>query len=110
MAGYDDSLNTATPGLLLPRRFPARIEADYNEFSLQVFRPGIRAWHTTALSMAALLVLAGIVLHLMGSTRPVLPMSAPRIEPLAVWLFVLSVCARALLCWLAWGGAEPPAD
>jgi len=109
MAEYDDLLKTVSAGLLLPRRFPARIEADYNEFSLQVFRPGIRAWHTAVLCMAVPLLIVGTVLHLMGSPYPVLPLSAPRIELLQLWLIAVSMCARAALCWLSWRADFPHA-
>ncbi len=101
MVGYEDSLKTAAAGSILPRRFPEPVEADYIEFSLRVFRPGIRAWHTTSLSLALLLLIAGTVLYRAGYQH-FLPLSAPQIAPLTLWLIGVAVAARALLCALSW--------
>ncbi|MEJ0005906.1 MAG: hypothetical protein WDM77_05830 [Steroidobacteraceae bacterium] len=88
--------------MILPRRFPEPVEADYIEFSLRVFRPGIRAWHTSSLCLALLLLIAGTILYRAGFSQPVLPLSAPHIEPLKLWLIGIAVCMRAVLCALSW--------
>ncbi len=102
MVGYEDSLKTAAAGSILPRRFPEPVESDYIEFSLRVFRAAIRAWHTTSLCLALLLLIAGAALYAAGYSHPVLPLSAARIEPLTLWLIGIAVAARALLCALSW--------
>jgi diguanylate cyclase (GGDEF)-like protein len=94
MFGLDASLLPSRAGGFLPRRFPAALEADYVNFSLRVFRPGIRAWHTAALGMAAVLLLIAAGLHLVGSAYPAMPAKS--------WLFGLALATRATLCWLAW--------
>ena len=90
----DAALHAPRAGRFLPQRFPAALESDYVGFSLRVFRPGIRAWHTAALAMAILLVLAATGLHLIGSAYPVFTASP--------WLFVVALSTRATLCYLAW--------
>src|SRR5258708_39519707 len=101
MVGYENSLKTASAGSILPRRFPKPVESDYIEFSLRVFRPGIRAWHTTSLCLALLLLIAGTVLYRAGYPNPVLPLSAGHIEPLKLWLIGVAVSCRAVLCVLS---------
>jgi diguanylate cyclase (GGDEF)-like protein len=102
MVGTEESLKTASAGSILPRRFPEPVESDYVEFSLRVFRPGIRAWHTTSLCLALLLLIAGTMLYRAGYSHPVLPMSAAQIQPLTLWLIGVAVSARAMLCALSW--------
>jgi diguanylate cyclase (GGDEF)-like protein len=102
MVGLTDSLNKASAGLFLPRRFPAAMEAEYSEFSLRVFQPGIRAWHTVALCLALLLLLIGTVLYVTGIPQTVLPLSAAHLDPTKLLLIGISVAARAALCVLAW--------
>jgi diguanylate cyclase (GGDEF)-like protein len=102
MVGHEDSLKTASAGSILPRCFPGPVESDYIEFSLRVFRPGIRAWHTTSLCLALLLLIAGTVLYQAGYQPAVLPLAAAQIEPLTLWLIGVAVSARAVLCALSW--------
>ncbi|HEY1900548.1 MAG TPA: diguanylate cyclase [Steroidobacteraceae bacterium] len=102
MVGQDDSRYTAPAGLLLPRRFPEPIEIEYIQFSLRMFRPGIRAWHSAALCLAVLLLTVGTVLHGIGYAYPVLPLISGRMEPATLWLLGLAVGARAGLCGLSW--------
>src|SRR5580658_6835661 len=102
MVGNEESLKTASAGSILPRRFPEPVETDYIEFSLRVFRPGIRAWHTTSLCLALLLLIAGSILYEAGYPHPVLPLTAAQIEPAKLWLIGIAVCARAVLCALSW--------
>ncbi len=86
---------------MLPRRFPEPIESDYVEFSLRVFRPGIRAWHTAVLCVAVLL-LSGETLMYLAGYRLVLPLSVPQMGPARIWLIGIAVGCRATLCALAW--------
>ena len=102
MVGYEDSLKRASTGSILPRRFPEPVESDYIEFSLRVFRPGIRAWHTTSLCLALLLLIAGTLLYRAGFPNPVLPLSTSQIEPMKLWLIGVAVSARVVLCALSW--------
>lgn len=102
MVEYEDLLKTASAGSILPRRFPKPVESDYIEFSLRVFRPGVRAWHTTSLCLALLLLIAGTLLYRAGYPNPVLPSTAGHIEPLKLWLFGVAVSCRALLGALSW--------
>jgi diguanylate cyclase (GGDEF)-like protein len=102
MVGPDDSLYKAAAGLILPRRFPQSMEAEYREFSLRVFLPGIRAWHTVALGLALLLVTVGTVLYVTGSPQRVLPLSATRLDLAKLLLIGLAIGTRATLCVLAW--------
>jgi diguanylate cyclase (GGDEF)-like protein len=102
MVGPDDSLYKASAGLILPRRFPESMEAEYREFSLRVFLPGIRAWHTVALCLALLLMLIGTVLYVTGSPQRVLPLSATHLDLAKLLLIGLAIGARATLCVLAW--------
>ena len=95
-------MQAGSAGLILPRRFPEPVESDYIEFSLRVFRPGIRAWHTSSLCLALLLLIAGTILYSAGFSHPVLPLSTPQIEPVKLWLIGVAVCARAVLCGLSW--------
>src|ERR1700683_2903965 len=87
---------------MLPRRFPEPIESDYIQFSLQVFRPGIRAWHTAALCVVVLLLIGESVLSLAGHRYLVLPLSVPQMGLMRVWLIGVAVGCRAWLCWLSW--------
>jgi diguanylate cyclase (GGDEF)-like protein len=102
MFGDEDSLKTVSAGWILPRRFPEPAESDYIEFSLRVFRPGIRAWHTASLGLALLLLIAGTILYRAGYPHPALPLSASPIEPTKLWLIGIAVSARAVLCALSW--------
>jgi diguanylate cyclase (GGDEF)-like protein len=102
MVGLTDSLSKASAGVLLPRRFPESMEAEYSDFSLRVFLPGIRAWHTLALCLAVLLLLAGTVLYMSGAPRPALPLSAAQLDTAQLLLIGVSVGARAALCVLSW--------
>ncbi len=102
MVGNEDSLKTASAASILPRRFPEPVESDYIDFSLRVVRPGIRAWHTTSLCLALLLLIAGTVLYRAGYPHSVLPLAAPQIEPVKLWLIGIAVSARAVLCLLSW--------
>jgi diguanylate cyclase (GGDEF)-like protein len=102
MVGDEDALKTGSAAGILPRRFPEPVETDYIEFSLRVFRPGIRAWHTTSLCLALLLLIAGSILYEAGYPHPVLPLSSAQIEPAKLWLIGIAVCARAVLCGLSW--------
>jgi diguanylate cyclase (GGDEF)-like protein len=102
MVGYEDSLRTASTGSILPRRFSGPVESDYIEFSLHVFRAAIRAWHTTSLCLALLLLIAGTLLYQAGYSSPVLPLSAGQIEPLTLCLIGIAVGVRAVLCALSW--------
>jgi len=87
---------------MLPRRFPEPIESDYIQFSLQVFRPGIRAWHTAALCMVLLLLIGESLLSLAGHRYPVLPLSVPQLGPMLLGLIGVAIGCRAWLCWLSW--------
>lgn len=102
MVEQDDSAYTAPAGRILPRRFPTPMESEYIQFSLSVFRPGIRAWHTVALGLAVLLLSIAAALHMTGHSPLVLPLSTGQHEPMILWLFGLAMSARALLCALAW--------
>jgi len=102
MVGLTDSLSKASAGPFLPRRFPESMEAEYTDFSLRVFLPGIRAWHTLALCLAVLLLLVGTVLYNNGMRQPVLPLSAAHLDPVPLLLIGISVAARAALCVLSW--------
>src|ERR1700744_4421564 len=87
MDGPDDSLTAG---------------ADYREFNLRVFLPGIRAWHTVALGLALLLVGVGAVLYFSGAPQRILPLSATGPDPARALLIALAIGARAALCILAW--------
>jgi diguanylate cyclase (GGDEF)-like protein len=87
---------------MLPRRFPEPIESDYIQFSLQVFRPGIRAWHTAALCMVVLLLIGESLLSLAGRWYPVLPLSVPQLGPTRLGLIAVAIGCRAWLCRLSW--------
>ncbi len=97
-----NSLNAASAELILPRRFPESIEADYIEFSLRMFRPGIRAWHTAVLCMAALVLSGESLLYLAGYRYSVLPLSVPQMEPAKLCLIGVALCCRIAMCGLAW--------
>jgi diguanylate cyclase (GGDEF)-like protein len=85
---------------MLPRRFPEPIESDYIQFSLQVFRPGIRAWHTAALCVVVLLLIGETLLWLAGHSS--LPFSAPQLGPMRLCLIGVGIGCRAWLCRLSW--------
>jgi diguanylate cyclase (GGDEF)-like protein len=87
---------------MLPRRFPEPIESDYIQFSLQVFRPGIRAWHTAALSVVVLLLIGESVLSLAGHRHSVLPLSVLQLGPMRLTMIGLAIGCRAWLCALSW--------
>jgi diguanylate cyclase (GGDEF)-like protein len=87
---------------MLPRRFPEPIESDYIQFSLQVFRPGIRAWHTAALCMVVLLLIGESLLSLAGHWHSVLPLSASQLGPMRLALIGVAIGCRAWLCRLSW--------
>jgi diguanylate cyclase (GGDEF)-like protein len=78
------------------------METEYGDFSLRVFLPGIRAWHTLALSLAVVLLLVGAALYLTGIPQPILPLSAAHLEAGKLLLIGISVGARAALCVLSW--------
>ena len=78
--------NAASGRGILPRRFPEPIESDYIEFSLRVFRPGIRAWHTAVLGVAVLLLSGTSLLYLAGYRDTVLPLSVPQMATTRLWL------------------------
>jgi diguanylate cyclase (GGDEF)-like protein len=102
MIADEEPRTPASTGLIFPRRFPKPVEADYIGFSLRVFRPGIRAWHTASLALATLLLIAGTILFLSGYRDPVLPLVAQQIEPFKLCLIAIAVCARVVLCTLSW--------
>lgn len=102
MVGMNDSLREASAGPFLPRRLPESMEAEYGEFSLRVFLPGIRAWHTVALVIALLLQLTRTVLHLTGTSAPVLPLAAAQMDAPNLLLIIFAGAARAALCVLVW--------
>src|SRR5580692_5787702 len=89
---------------MLPQPFPEPIESDYIEFSLRVFRPGIRAWHTAVLGVAVLLLSSASLAYLAGYRQTVLPLSVPQMATLRLWLIGVAVGCRAVLCALAWRG------
>jgi diguanylate cyclase (GGDEF)-like protein len=101
MLADEDSHNTASARPMLPRRFPEPIESDYVDFSLRVFRPGIRAWHTAVLCVAMLL-LSGETLVYLAGYRLDLPLSVPQMGPMRLWLIGIAVGCRATMCALAW--------
>jgi GGDEF domain-containing protein len=105
MLGDEDLHNAASGRLILPRRFPEPIESDYIEFSLRVFRPGIRAWHTAVLGVAVLLLSGASLLYLAGYRQTVLPLSVPQMGPMRLWLIGIALGCRAVLCGLAWRAA-----
>jgi diguanylate cyclase (GGDEF)-like protein len=102
MAEEEDALTAGCAGRLLPGHFPEPVETDYIEFSLRVFRPGIRAWHTAALCVAVLLLGAESARYLLGSPHTDLPFSVLQMQPIHLWLIGVAVCARATLCGLSW--------
>jgi hypothetical protein len=102
MVGLTDSPYQASAGLILPRRFPEAMEAEYGEFSLRVFLPGIRAWHTVALCLALVLLLIGTVLYFSATPHPALALSAAHLDPAKLLLIGLAMGARAALCVLSW--------
>ncbi|HEX3836489.1 MAG TPA: diguanylate cyclase [Steroidobacteraceae bacterium] len=102
MFGDEDSHHAASGRPLLPRRFPEPIESDYIEFSLRVFRPGIRAWHTAVLCVAVVLLSGESLLYLAGYRQLSLPLSVPEMGPLRLWLIGIAVTCRATMCALAW--------
>jgi diguanylate cyclase (GGDEF)-like protein len=102
MLGDEDLHNAASGRLILPRRFPEPIESDYIEFSLRVFRPGIRAWHTAVLGVAVLLLSAASLAYLAGYRHTVLPLSVPQMGTMRLWLIGIALGCRAVMCGLAW--------
>lgn len=103
MAGLSESIHKASAGLFLTRRFPESMEAEYHEFSLRVFLPGIRAWHTAALALALVALLACTAANLLGSPRLLtLPLSTALLDPRSLVLILLAVGSRAALCLLCW--------
>jgi diguanylate cyclase (GGDEF)-like protein len=82
---------------MLPQPFPEPVESDYIEFSLRVFRPGIRAWHTAVLSVVVLALLS------LASQAPgAMSVGLPRLDSMQLLLIGVAVCARTVLCTLAW--------
>jgi diguanylate cyclase (GGDEF)-like protein len=102
MVGDETSLSSAPTWLGLPGRFPEPLETDFIQFSLRVFRPGIRAWHTAVLCVTALVLIGQVLLSLAGYPHAALPLSLLQMTPLKLGLITVSVCARAALCALAW--------
>jgi diguanylate cyclase (GGDEF)-like protein len=102
MAVEENSLSAGSAARLLPGPFPEPVESDYVEFSLRVFRPGIRAWHTAALCVAVLLLGAESAPYLLGYRHSVLPFSVLQMQPFHAGLLAVAVCARAALCGLSW--------
>jgi diguanylate cyclase (GGDEF)-like protein len=102
MVGDEDSMRPASARLHLPWRFPEPIESDFIEFSLGVFKPGIRAWHTSILCVALLVLIGQSALTQAGFPPSALPFSLPQMGPLQVVLAGLAVCSRAALCFLSW--------
>jgi diguanylate cyclase (GGDEF)-like protein len=102
MLGDEVLHNPASGTPILPRRFPEPIESDYIEFSLRVFRPGIRAWHTAVLGIAVLLLSGASLTYLAGYRHTVLPLSVPQMGPMRLWLIGVALSCRALMCGLAW--------
>jgi diguanylate cyclase (GGDEF)-like protein len=102
MLGDEDPHNAASAKPMLPRRFPEPIESDYIEFSLRVFRPGIRAWHTAVLCVAVFLLSGESLLYLAGYRHLLLPLSVPQMGSMQLWLIGFAVGCRAVLCGLAW--------
>jgi diguanylate cyclase (GGDEF)-like protein len=102
MIADENSLSSAATGLHLPRRFPEPVEAEFVDFSLRVFRPGIRAWHTSVLCVAVLVLAGESALSLAGYRHSALPFSLPQMGPIQAGLISVAVCARAALCALSW--------
>jgi diguanylate cyclase (GGDEF)-like protein len=102
MPGDKNTLSSGVARLLLPRPFPEPLETEFIEFSLQVFRPGIRAWHTSALCVAVLVVIGQSALSLAGYRNSALFFSLPQMDSLKLALVALAVGSRAVLCALSW--------
>jgi diguanylate cyclase (GGDEF)-like protein len=102
MPGDETALSSGAAGLYLPRPFPEPLESDFIEFSLRVFRPGIRAWHSAVLCVTLLVLIVQSALSLAGYGHPALPFSLPQMGPIEVALIALAVGARAALCALSW--------
>ena len=102
MVGDENALSSATSWLGLPRRFPEPVETDLIQFSLRVFKPGIRAWHTAALCVTVLVLIGQTALARAGYPHSALPLSLLQMTPLNLWLIALAVSARAMLCILSW--------
>lgn len=104
MVGDETSLNSVASWPGLPRRFPEPLETDFIQFSLRVFKPGIRAWHTSVLCITVLVLSGQLALSLAGYPQAALPLSLLQMTPLKLGLITVSVCARAALCALSWRG------
>lgn len=102
MVGDETSLTSAASWLGLPRRFPEPVETDLVQFSLRVFKPGIRAWHTSVLCVSVLVLMGQSALSRAGYPHTVLPLSLLQLAPLKLGLIGVAVCARAILCALSW--------
>jgi diguanylate cyclase (GGDEF)-like protein len=106
MVGEKNDLGSAASWLGLPRRFPEPLETDFSQFSLSVFKPGIRAWHTSVLCVALLVLMVESALSLAGLRNPALLFSLPQMGPIKLALITAAVCARAALCALSWRADE----
>src|SRR5580658_978518 len=95
-------MRDSTDMAVLPGHFPPAVESDYLEFSLRVFRPGIRAWHTAALCVAVLLLGGESARYLLGDPHSALPFSLLQMQPIHLWLIAVAVGARAVLCGISW--------
>jgi diguanylate cyclase (GGDEF)-like protein len=102
MVGDENAVSSATSWLGLPRRFPEPVESDLIEFSLRVFRPGIRAWHTSVLCITVLVLIDQSALARAGYPPFALPLSLLQMAPFQLVLIALAVSARSILCVLSW--------
>ncbi len=102
MDGDETSLTSAASWLGLPRRFPEPDETDLVQFSLRVFKPGVRAWHTLVLCVSVLVLIGQSALSRAGYPHAALPLSLLQMAPLHVGLITVAVCCRAVLCALSW--------
>lgn len=102
MVGDETSLTSSASWLGLPRRFAEPDETDLVQFSLRVFKPGIRAWHTSVLCVILLVLIGESVLSRTAYTHTALPLSLLQMAPLKVGLITLAACTRAVLCALSW--------
>ncbi|HEV2704158.1 MAG TPA: diguanylate cyclase [Steroidobacteraceae bacterium] len=102
MVGDKNSMRPASSGQHLPWRFPEPIESEFIEFSLGVFKPGIRAWHTAILCVAVVVLIGQSALTMAGYPPSALPFSLPQMGPLQLILAALAVSSRVALCVLSW--------
>ena len=104
MAAEENGRSSTAAWLGLPRGFPGPLEADYIHFSLRVFKPGIRAWHTSALCVTLFVLVMQTALSLGKYPQVALPFSLAQMPPLNLALMLAAVSARAALCTLSWRG------